>query len=325
MTSCRCTHPQDSRWGTLPDKIEANAAKAVSNVAFSEDPNCPRKNLGLKLYYFVLERLYAKEADSKTNLNWLTSISFHNSLLACCFQIVVFSYKVGHLQFPTVLTAFNVSAWEFLKVIESVVRHNPDLPRTTKAHLRDTEFAILERHAWVTGEPLRRFLDRPESRTFLTAAHKGPPHPDAATAPPDATSSTSSPSSPPGSPNLTSFSQLSQSSLPDIPQVPVDAAPSTSSTGAETRDAATPAAAFAAAIANATSSTDATTNTSSTSPPPTISPGGRFQLNKGTLRRLVRFQSPLTRAHLDICPCADLRTPPDAQANVSPLSFFRVR
>jgi hypothetical protein len=204
--------------GVLPDKIEANAQAAVVGLVLSDAPNCPRKASGLKAYYHVLERLHAAEMGRSKGHEWLTSKSFHNALLACCFQIVVFSYKVAALRFPAVLTHFGVSAWELLKVIESVVRHNPDLPRSTKAHLRDTEFSILERYSWVAGEPLRKFLGEAENRAILS----GTALPSEIGAQRTSTSSPTMHASSPPSPNLSSLSQLSQlsqSSLPELAQV----------------------------------------------------------------------------------------------------------
>lgn len=79
---------------------------------------------------------------------WLKSVCFHNCLLACAFEVILFASKVPGLTFPAVLGVFKVSAWAFFKVIESAVRQG-NFPRPIKVSRRrkrdlqmDTEIYI---------------------------------------------------------------------------------------------------------------------------------------------------------------------------------------
>ena len=53
--------------------------------------------------------------------------NFHRSLLACCIEIVLFSYKMTRMAFPYILDQFDLRPFEFCKIVESVVRHEADV------------------------------------------------------------------------------------------------------------------------------------------------------------------------------------------------------
>jgi hypothetical protein len=60
--------------------------------------------------------------------------------------------------FPWILNAFDLHAYELLKIIELFVRHDETLPRCVIKHLNSIEKRILESYAWKTESPLWNVL-----------------------------------------------------------------------------------------------------------------------------------------------------------------------
>lgn len=59
---------------------------------------------------------------------------FHETLFACCLEMVLFSYNTQHA-FPWVLNALQIHPYHFYKVIEVIVRVEDKLPRDMIKHL----------------------------------------------------------------------------------------------------------------------------------------------------------------------------------------------
>uniref|UniRef100_A0A669BH09 RB transcriptional corepressor like 2 n=1 Tax=Oreochromis niloticus TaxID=8128 RepID=A0A669BH09_ORENI len=78
---------------------------------------------------------------------------FHRSLLACCLEIVIFSYRPPG-DFPNVLGIFQLPAYHFYKVIEVLVRAEQGLFREVVKHLNQVEEQVLESLAWTGDSPL---------------------------------------------------------------------------------------------------------------------------------------------------------------------------
>ena len=58
------------------------------------------------------------------------------------------------LTFPAVLERMQLKAFDLCKVIETFVRHEPQLPRELKRHLFNMEEKMLECLAWERGSSL---------------------------------------------------------------------------------------------------------------------------------------------------------------------------
>jgi len=59
---------------------------------------------------------------------------FHQSLFACCLEIVIYSYN-SQRTFPWVLEALNLESYYFYKVIEVIVKVEDQLSRDMVKHL----------------------------------------------------------------------------------------------------------------------------------------------------------------------------------------------
>ncbi|KDR11553.1 Retinoblastoma-like protein 1, partial [Zootermopsis nevadensis] len=115
-----------------------------------------RLQLGESLYYKLLENILVEERKKKPDLdltNLLEQEVFHQSLFACCLEIVIYSYNSQRI-FPWVLEALNLEAYYFYKVIEVIVKVEDQLSRDMVKHLNMIEEKILETLAWRSGSPL---------------------------------------------------------------------------------------------------------------------------------------------------------------------------
>ncbi|XP_015604539.1 retinoblastoma-like protein 1 isoform X2 [Cephus cinctus] len=124
----------------------------ASNLNFGKK----RLHLGQTLYYKLLEMILNDEKRRKPNcdiINLLSNEIFHRCLFACCLEIVIYSYNSDKV-FPWILTALNLDAYHFYKVIEIIVRDEEGLSRDVVKHLNLIEETILESLAWRSESPL---------------------------------------------------------------------------------------------------------------------------------------------------------------------------
>ena len=90
--------------------------------------------------------------------------AFHTALYACCVEAVAATLHTEGLEFPAVLTATSLHAFDFFKVIEPFVRHEPTLPPPLKSHFKDVEDKILETLAWADDSPLHELMEEGRRR-----------------------------------------------------------------------------------------------------------------------------------------------------------------
>lgn len=113
-------------------------------------------HLAEALYYRILESIIEREkmilGDADLSCI-LEQDVFHRSLLACCLEIVIFSYRPPG-DFPNVISIFQLPAYHFYKVIEVLVRSEQGLFREVVKHLNQVEEQVLESLAWTSNSPL---------------------------------------------------------------------------------------------------------------------------------------------------------------------------
>uniref|UniRef100_A0A3P9J1W4 Retinoblastoma-associated protein n=1 Tax=Oryzias latipes TaxID=8090 RepID=A0A3P9J1W4_ORYLA len=139
-----------------------------------------RFTLGVRLYYKVMEAMLESEEKRLSVQNFsklLNDSTFHMSLLACALEVVMATYEessfknrgcshgegdqaVRDLCFPWILDVFDLSAFDFYKVIESFIKAEPTLSKDIIKHLETCENLIMEKIAWRTGSPLFELLKR---------------------------------------------------------------------------------------------------------------------------------------------------------------------
>ncbi|XP_044778219.1 retinoblastoma-like protein 2 isoform X4 [Neomonachus schauinslandi] len=108
------------------------------------------------LYYKVLESVIEQEQKRLGDMDLsgiLEQDAFHRSLLACCLEVVTFSYKPPG-SFPFITEIFDVPLYHFYKVIEVFIRAEDGLCREVVKHLNQIEEQILDHLAWKPESPL---------------------------------------------------------------------------------------------------------------------------------------------------------------------------
>ncbi|XP_073515452.1 retinoblastoma-like protein 2 isoform X1 [Phyllobates terribilis] len=108
------------------------------------------------LYYKVVESVVEREKKRLGDVdlsNILEQEIFHRSLVACCLEVIIFSYKPPGT-FPRVIVMFDLAPYHFYKVIELVIKAEDGLCREVVKHLNQIEEQILESMAWTPDSPL---------------------------------------------------------------------------------------------------------------------------------------------------------------------------
>ncbi|KAF2978828.1 hypothetical protein EK904_006077, partial [Melospiza melodia maxima] len=123
---------------------------------FSKDVASKHFRLAEMLYYKVLESVIEQERKrlGDTDLSAILEQDvFHRSLLACCLEIITFTYNPPG-NFPFVTEIFDIPVYHFYKVIEVFIRAEDGLCREVVKHLNHIEEQILESMAWKQGSEL---------------------------------------------------------------------------------------------------------------------------------------------------------------------------
>ena len=83
-------------------------------------------------------------------IKWLQNLKFHNGLLACCYEIVFYVYKIHkNYKFPSLIYVFQLSCYDFIKVIESIIKQDYTLPKTIANRLKYLEYNCLSYYCWL--------------------------------------------------------------------------------------------------------------------------------------------------------------------------------
>ncbi|KAI5708296.1 hypothetical protein M8J77_020055 [Diaphorina citri] len=118
-----------------------------------------RLSVAVCLYYKLLESILADEQKKPAyDFNVLLSLQiFHETLFACCIEIVIFCYNSN--SFPWILSVLGIEPYHFYKVIEVIVRAEASLSRDIVKHLNLTEEQVLDSLAWVSNSPLWKNIE----------------------------------------------------------------------------------------------------------------------------------------------------------------------
>ncbi|KAM4606841.1 retinoblastoma-like protein 2 [Discoglossus pictus] len=108
------------------------------------------------LYYKVLESIVEQEkkrlGDPDLSMVLEQEI-LHKSLLCCCLEITIFSYKPPG-NFPKIMDMFELAPYHFYKVIEVLIKAEDGLCREVVKHLNLIEEQVLDSMAWAQDSPL---------------------------------------------------------------------------------------------------------------------------------------------------------------------------
>uniref|UniRef100_A0A671MW38 Retinoblastoma-like protein 2 n=1 Tax=Sinocyclocheilus anshuiensis TaxID=1608454 RepID=A0A671MW38_9TELE len=148
-----------------PGESIAARLKEMSEIFLQNYEGTREENKNVAVKYFCLaEALYYKSLEVIINQEKkrlgdmdlsriLEQDIFHRSLIVCCLEIIIFSYRPPG-EFPRVLQIFDLPAYHFYKVIEVLVRAEEGLFREAVKHLNHVEEQVLESLAWKGNSPL---------------------------------------------------------------------------------------------------------------------------------------------------------------------------
>ena len=121
----------------------------------------PKVSLILKLYLQLLELMLQSEGRKNSSANFsaiLHSVCFHRSLLASCFESVLFLHNICSVAFEEVLQSCQISGFDFWKIITTFCNVDPRMPIPLKTHFRVIEVRIITTLGWVTSSPVHEAL-----------------------------------------------------------------------------------------------------------------------------------------------------------------------
>ncbi|XP_037304283.1 retinoblastoma-like protein 1 isoform X1 [Pungitius pungitius] len=133
-----------------------------SHIDFAEN----RLKLAEILYYKILENVLLQETKrlhGKDMSVLLEQDMFHCSLVACCLEVVLFSYS-SQRTFPWIIDIFKLTPFYFFKVIEVFIRSEEGLSRDMVKHLNLIEEQVLESRAWRADSALWSALEAAGSK-----------------------------------------------------------------------------------------------------------------------------------------------------------------
>ncbi|KAK0136810.1 Retinoblastoma-like protein 1 [Merluccius polli] len=128
-----------------------------SHIDFAEK----RLKLAEILYFKVLENVMVQETKRLPGKDMTVLLGqelFHCSLLACCLEVVLFSYS-SQRTFPWITSTLSLPPFYFFKVIEVFIRAEEGLSRDMVKHLNSIEEQVLEKEAWTRDSALWSALE----------------------------------------------------------------------------------------------------------------------------------------------------------------------
>lgn len=141
----------------LPDMGVLNTIHGFSSSSSTDDTLSRTRRVAVGLFYAALEAILDRETSrlrSRKHRGLLSSEMFHRCLLACSFEVVLKARSIVTLAFPETLHFFDITPFDYHKVLETFVRAVPDLPHGLKHHLMEIELAIVLQHVWAKTSAL---------------------------------------------------------------------------------------------------------------------------------------------------------------------------
>eukprot|EP00050_Salpingoeca_kvevrii_P011680 m.17196 g.17196 ORF g.17196 m.17196 type:complete len:907 (+) comp3571_c0_seq1:183-2903(+) len=169
VSGCSVSTLETLLQGIAPSPVEAQAVVTETLAALSaarrklDAAGCASSDnhevfrVAVKLFFVLLESVVKFEDEhancDKARLFALVSrSSFRGALLACSLEVVL--HSDGETRFPWILGALGVSAYEFQKLVELVIRADSSLSASTVKHLGRCEMLAIECLVWKSGSAL---------------------------------------------------------------------------------------------------------------------------------------------------------------------------
>ncbi|KAJ8976413.1 hypothetical protein NQ317_005332 [Molorchus minor] len=126
----------------------------VSDNPNSEEEGKKQLQIGITLFYKFIENVLQNEKKLHDDISGLLDKEvFYHCMFACCLEIVLFSYNSSK-KFPWLLDILNIEPFQFVKVIELIVRLKDQLSREVIKHLNKIEETVIESLAWKSNSKI---------------------------------------------------------------------------------------------------------------------------------------------------------------------------
>lgn len=113
-----------------------------------------RLMFGTTLFYKLIENILIHEKTINKDISALTEKNiFYECIFACAMEMILHAYNIPR-KFPWILEIYQIEAFDFIKVIELIVRSKDAFHRETIKHLNKIEETILEHLAWKSDSSL---------------------------------------------------------------------------------------------------------------------------------------------------------------------------
>ncbi|XP_044745960.1 retinoblastoma-like protein 1 isoform X2 [Coccinella septempunctata] len=148
----------------LGNKFINNFVQPKNSVNVEEQNEYARNKLltGTKLFYKLIEGILEHEKTINKDISVLVQKDlFYECVFACSMEIVLHCYN-SPPKFPWILTALDIDACDFVKIIELIVRSKDPFHRDTIKHLNKIEETILESLAWKSTSNLWNLIKQCE-------------------------------------------------------------------------------------------------------------------------------------------------------------------
>uniref|UniRef100_A0A914X0W0 Retinoblastoma-like protein 1 n=1 Tax=Plectus sambesii TaxID=2011161 RepID=A0A914X0W0_9BILA len=154
----------------MGDKIENRVAQEKEakgseyDASFTEHIKQHREQADC-LFYRLLEKVAVAERERASAIEVpdlsaaLHKEEFLASVYACTLELLIFTYE-SEREFPWVIEVLRLVPVHYYKVIELIIRAEPELSREMVKHLNKVEERVLEELAWSMDSPLWTLLAR---------------------------------------------------------------------------------------------------------------------------------------------------------------------
>ncbi|WKX90609.1 hypothetical protein Q1695_009452 [Nippostrongylus brasiliensis] len=140
---------------------EGSDSTDADDQPISQSADEDRKAMTM-LFYVLLEHIVLGERKQNPDRDFqglLRKEEFLSAVFCCAMELVLFVQE-SKREFPWCLEVCGLPAVSFQKIIEVVIRNEPNLSREMVRHLNRLEELVLEKWAWTQGSPLWTALSR---------------------------------------------------------------------------------------------------------------------------------------------------------------------
>ncbi|KAF2071693.1 hypothetical protein CYY_006993 [Polysphondylium violaceum] len=141
--------------------LKVNNLYHQDELAFKNenDLNLKRKNIAIRLYFNLLEKILLKEelSASPSFETLLSNEDFHKSVLSSSFEMVSYIYKLDRFYFPYFVNIFQIHPFSYVRLVEWIIRVEESLPKPLVHHFNFIEEKILDKYTWI-GDDSKVFM-----------------------------------------------------------------------------------------------------------------------------------------------------------------------